>query len=190
MQTNLWNTLSKFDNAVYQLVSGCMSDGMTGVMKFITYIGSAWVMIPVSAFFLLAALKNDALFYWGWRIAWNLTLVSLLNTILKTIIQRPRPGLHHLVDVSGFSFPSGHAMISSAFYGYMIYLVVIRLKTRIKYLLAGLLGLLVLAIGVSRIYLGVHYASDVLVGFAAGFAWLILFIRLSEKVGARGSGML
>jgi undecaprenyl-diphosphatase len=95
-----------------------------------------------------------------------------------------------LVDVSGFSFPSGHAMISSAFYGYMIYLVVIRLKTRIKYLLAGLLGLLVLAIGVSRIYLGVHYASDVLVGFAAGFAWLILFIRLSEKVGARGSGML
>ena len=83
--------------------------------------------------------------------------------MLKLIIQRPRPDEYRIIDASGYSFPSGHSMISMAFYGFIIYLICKYVNNKIlKYFLIGLLGSLIILIGVSRVYLGVHYVSDVL----------------------------
>lgn len=85
-----------------------------------------------------------------------------------------------LVDISGYSFPSGHSMIGTAFYGYLAYLCAILMKKPWKALLPSLLLLLVLLIGYSRIYLGVHFASDVAAGLSAGFCWVAAFVLLTR----------
>lgn len=105
-----------------------------------------------------------------------------LNLVLKNFYNRPRP-LLPLVSASGLSFPSGHAMISASFYGLLIYLV----QTHVRPpawrwgLSTGLLSLIVL-IGLTRIYLRVHYATDVLAGFMAGAIWLVVAIPLLKKM--------
>ncbi|UOR06007.1 phosphatase PAP2 family protein [Hymenobacter aerilatus] len=105
-----------------------------------------------------------------------------LNLLLKNFYQRPRP-LLPLVSASGLSFPSGHAMISASFYGLLIYLAhthVARPTLR-RSLMAGLV-LLILLIGLTRVYLRVHYATDVLAGYAAGVVWLLVAIPLLKRL--------
>ena len=92
-------------------------------------------------------------------------------------MQRPRPTEHRIIDESGYSFPSGHSMVSAAFYGFLIYLIYKNVKNKyLKWGLITILSLLVFLIGVSRIYLGVHYTSDVLAGFLVAISYLIIFI--------------
>ena len=100
----------------------------------------------------------------------------MLNLMLKNIVERPRPIGYRLIDETGYSFPSGHSMISAAFYGLIIYFIWKNVKNKkLKYISCALLGLLIAFIGISRIYLGVHYASDVLGGFIISIAYLIIF---------------
>lgn len=107
----------------------------------------------------------------------------LLNLILKFFFNRPRPLLPHLVPSSGLSFPSGHAMVSASFYGLLIYLVHRHVTHKIwRIVLIILLAIFILLIGFSRVYLHVHYASDVLAGWAAGLLWVMLAIHLLERV--------
>ena len=83
-----------------------------------------------------------------------------------------------LVKEGGYSFPSGHAMVSFGFYGFLIYLAYKKINNKkIKYPLIISLALLILLIGISRIYLGVHYATDIIGGFIIGFIYLIVFIK-------------
>jgi membrane-associated phospholipid phosphatase len=106
-----------------------------------------------------------------------------LNLILKFFFNRPRPVVPHLVESSGLSFPSGHAMISASFYGLLFYLVwkhvhhpVLRI-----FLLTSLVAIILL-IGFSRVYLHVHYATDVMAGYAAGLLWVIIAIFSLQKL--------
>ena len=93
----------------------------------------------------------------------------MTSEVLKNVFQRTRPELAPLVPAPGYSFPSGHALMSAAFYGFLAYLLFRHCPSPLlKWSLVSLLTLLVLAIGFSRVYLGVHYLSDVLAGFAAG----------------------
>ncbi len=111
----------------------------------------------------------------------NVSLAGALNQLLKFIIQRPRPVGYRIVEEKGFSFPSGHSMASTAFYGFLIYLVYKKVKN--KYLKIGLiifLTFLIFSIGVSRIYLGVHYTSDVLAGFCISISYLIIFTSYAK----------
>lgn len=102
--------------------------------------------------------------------------------MLKLIIQRPRPDEYRIIDASGYSFPSGHSMISMAFYCFIIYLICKYVNNKIlKYFLIGLLGSLIILIGVSRVYLGVHYVSDVIAGFIISIAYLILFTEIVDR---------
>ncbi|MGV3538491.1 MAG: phosphatase PAP2 family protein [Rufibacter sp.] len=106
-----------------------------------------------------------------------------LNLLLKYLFNRPRPIIPHLVDSYGLSFPSGHAMISASFYGLLIYLVWKNVEVPAwRFLLVTLLSLLILFIGFSRVYLHVHYATDVVAGLAAGLGWVILAIFLLNRM--------
>jgi len=110
----------------------------------------------------------------------NMCLVTswVIMHTLKELIGRPRPPGEHLTYAAGFSFPSGHAMISMAFYGFIAYLLWSSLPYKGGKWGAALLGLIIISIGLSRVYLNVHYASDVLAGFLLGGLWVWLFARM------------
>ncbi|GAA4373931.1 phosphatase PAP2 family protein [Hymenobacter koreensis] len=105
-----------------------------------------------------------------------------LNLLLKNFYNRPRP-LLPLTSASGLSFPSGHAMISASFYGLLVYLVWEHVENRsLRWLLTVLLVVLILLIGLTRVYLRVHYASDVLAGFSAGVLWLLIALPALKRL--------
>lgn len=111
--------------------------------------------------------------------ALNLVLVVALNQALKFIVQRPRPEGFALATETGFSFPSGHSMAAMAFFGLLVWMVWhYQRDNTVRWGCAIAFSLVIVMIGVSRIYLGVHYASDVLGGFCVSLAWLALYTRL------------
>lgn len=163
----------------YNLISKYISNSNTLIFKIITHLGSSLVLISI-ALLIFLIIKNRKI---GISICLNLTLIAILNVILKNIIARPRPNIYPLINETSYSFPSGHSMISAAFYGYLIYLIYKHLKDKkIKWLIIILLGLIVILIGLSRIYLGVHYLSDVIAGFLIAVSYLIVYIEIIKKL--------
>ena len=125
---------------------------------------------------------NNLTFYISLAILINLIIVTLLNQGMKFILQRPRPTEYRIIEETGYSFPSGHSMVSMAFYGLLIYLIYKHIENKyLKWLLISILSLLIVLIGFSRIYLGVHYVGDVIAGFLFSIAYLILFIKSINK---------
>ncbi len=163
----------------YKLVSTFLiSDFATPIAKFITNFGGAIILI-VLAFMLFIFIKNKKI---GVSIISNLAIITVLNQLLKRIVQRPRPTEFRIVEESGYSFPSGHSMVSMAFYGYLIYLIYKYVKNKfLKWTSIILLSILICSIGISRIYLGVHYTSDVLGGFFISISYLIIYISAVNK---------
>lgn len=174
------NELSVFDSRIYGFLSELISEDRTDLMKLVSDMGSVFVLGGITVFLVLAFLKKPRFRIYGMMAAVNLASVSCLNVLFKSIFRRERPDILQLVQASGYSFPSGHSMVSAAFYGYLIYLCVRFIGKPWRQLFSGLLAALTLLIGVSRVYLGVHYASDVIGGFLAGFSWLLLFITCTE----------
>lgn len=176
------NELSPFDQGIYNFLSEFISKDMTVVMKWFTYLGSSPTLIIIAVLSYIVLQKNQRYFLYGHFIAANLGITWLIDETFKFAFHRQRPDILRLVEASGFSFPSGHSMVSMSFYGLILYFVYINTENSFRrYAFTALLSLLILCIGISRIYLGVHYASDVLAGFSAGFAWLALFITLVNK---------
>lgn len=171
--------IMRCDTLGYQIISKYLIyDAITPIAKVITWFGSAWCLIGV-VLGLLILIKNMRMKVF---IGLNLVLITFLNQTLKFIVERPRPDGFRLIDESGYSFPSGHSMISMAFYGFLIYLVYNNVQNRyVKISLIVLLSLLILLIGVSRIYLGVHYTSDVLAGFLISLSYLVLYTSFYKK---------
>lgn len=162
-----------FDNYIINLFK-YKSDILTNVMKIITFLGSALSMILLTVLLIIVVKgkRNKIL------ILINVIVTTLLNQLLKNVFQRGRP-IDSIIEESGYSFPSGHSMVSMAFYGFLIYLVY---KSNIKYksLIIGLLSVLIFLIGISRIYLGVHYPTDVIGGFTLSLSYLLLFIDITK----------
>jgi len=110
-------------------------------------------------------------------------LIALLNNILKLIVRRARPTGFRLIAETGYSFPSGHSMVSMAFYGYLIYLIYKNVRNKkLRWTLMTCFSLLILIIGLSRIYLGVHYTSDVFAGFLFSLGYLVVYIKLTDPI--------
>ena len=102
------------------------------------------------------------------------------NTIMKTLVHRKRPDINRMISERGYSFPSGHSLISSLVFGYLICKLNDIIKNKfIKCLVIGIIICIILSIGISRIYLGVHYFSDVLCGFLEGVIILLTFLDRS-----------
>ena len=163
----------------YKLVSTFLiSDFATPIAKFITNFGGA-IMLIILAPMLFIFIKNKKI---GVSVILNLVIITVLNQLLKRIVQRPRPTEFRIVEESGYSFPSGHSMVSMAFYGYLIYLIYKYVKNKyLKWISIILLSILICSIGISRIYLGVHYTSDVLGGFFISISYLIIYISAVNK---------
>ena len=150
----------------------------TPIAKFMTNFGGAIFVISLTTI-LFFVIKDKKI---GISIILNLIVITGLNQILKYILQRPRPTEFRIIEETGYSFPSGHSMVSLAFYGYLIYLIYKYINNKhLKRTLIIILSVLICIIGVSRIYLGVHYTSDVLGGFLISFAYLIIYIELVNK---------
>ncbi len=164
----------------YKFISTYLiSDFATPIAKFITNFGGAIFLIGI-AVILFIVIKNKKI---GISIITNLGIITILNQLLKRILQRPRPEEFRIINESGYSFPSGHSMISMAFYGYLIYLIYKYVKNKyLKWFLITILGILIVNIGISRIYLGVHYTSDVLAGFLISISYLIVYISIVNKL--------
>ena len=178
IQDLLNKEIDKLDVAGYNMVSEYLiSDNVTPIAKAITQLGGAIFLIGLSIT-LAIVIKNKKI---GNLIWVNIAISTLLNQILKFIIQRPRPTEFRIIDERGYSFPSGHSMISATFYGFLIYLIYKNVKNKyLKYSLIIMLVILILLIGTSRIYLGVHYTSDVLAGFLIAISYLIIFTTVSD----------
>lgn len=104
---------------------------------------------------------------------------GILNQVLKRIFERVRPDIFPVIAESGYSFPSGHAMGAICFYGILAYFAGLGLKNcTMRWLLMAAAGVYILLIGLSRVYLGVHYPTDILAGYTAGSTWLFFCITL------------
>ncbi|MHB8061084.1 MAG: phosphatase PAP2 family protein [Ruminiclostridium sp.] len=163
---------NSFDSYVYQGVSSFISTGLTDIMRLITFFGSREFFIVLALILIVAFYRKEKFSFYTSMIVINIILSSLLNEGIKYIFHRNRPDILKLIDIGGYSFPSGHSMVSMSFYGFLIYLCCKNYKTKWKYLIISLLAILILLVGLSRIYLGVHYASDVLGGFTLGILWV------------------
>lgn len=166
----------RIDRLGYVLfVEKLRSPALTVAMKSVSNMASLPVVVGVLvATFIWAPCRIQVM-----CAAVNVGVISAIDQLLKVLVRRPRPQGYRLVEAPGLSFPSGHSMAAMAFYGYGIWLVqggAGGLSSNVFAVMA--LACVILAVGVSRIYLGVHYASDVLGGFCLALAWLILFVRL------------
>ena len=172
--------LIRGDTIGYELVNTYLiRDSLTPFAKIITWFGSSICLILITIL-LFVLIKNKKI---GLLITINLVAITILNQLLKFILQRPRPEEFRVINETGYSFPSGHSMISAAVYGLLIYLIYKNIKNKhTKNVLIIILSLLIIMIGISRIYLGVHYTSDVLAGFLLSISYLIFYINITQKM--------
>ncbi len=176
----LENELTYFDNLITNFIHLFTNQYNTKIAIFITNLGSAQVeitllLILITYFYFKN--KNKVL---PLILLINLIVGWLLNELLKLIFHRSRPAIEHLVEAGGYSFPSGHAMVSTIFYGLIGYLFwyYLRKKGKNRWSIILFTVFFTTLIGLSRIYLNVHYPSDVIAGFAAGVTWLVFYICL------------
>ncbi|TCZ77811.1 phosphatase PAP2 family protein [Paenibacillus albiflavus] len=178
--------ITAFDSAVGDGIRTLRSDVLTPIFILITDMGEFLQVLIVGIVFALFAIFVLKL-RWKIVIMAAAVLCSLgTNRLLKAFFARPRPTVEHLSFADGYSFPSGHAMISTTFYGLLGFLLWQYFKEHGKPVLARCILVVTIIwtilICVSRIYLGVHFPSDILAGAALGFAWFIAATAVMEKV--------
>lgn len=173
-----------WDQQITNLFYSWRSPVLTGTMMFVTNLGSTLMIVTLGLiiFWLIwrKLSKKEA-----WMFLVTLAGGAIMNNLLKEIIKRPRPFLiSPLINETTYSFPSGHTMNATVLYLLIVFYIFKFLKgNKLRWIYMSSLICLVILIGVSRIYLGVHYLSDVVAGFLAGVLWLIT-VRLVEKLMA------
>lgn len=168
------NELHEFDSSIITIIDQAESDAMTNVAIFITNMGDA-VTLTVLTVLLCAYL----LFTRRYALAVFAASANLfgggVNRLLKAFFERERPSIKVLIEQGGFSFPSGHAMGSMIMYGSLAIIIVLLVdRLAVSMAFSILVAVIILLIGLSRVYLGVHFPSDIFAGFAAGAAWLTI----------------
>ncbi|GER74538.1 phosphatase PAP2 family protein [Weizmannia acidilactici] len=167
--------IQNFDLPIISFVQGFISDHMTSVMLAITFLGSVQGAASITLIFVLILWikKYRTLsIYLAVSVALG---AGVFNRILKYIFKRQRPDIMRVIQETGYSFPSGHSMGSMILFGCLVFILFRVAKKQWSKFAGTLFAMfIVLNIGISRIYLGVHYPSDVVGGYAAGLIWVIL----------------
>ena len=164
-----------FDTVIREFIYNLRSDGLTAILKVLTYMGN-WQTVTFICCLLL--LIPQVRFSIGIPVSFSSILCTVIYKALKVSFHRARPDLSlHLIEQGGYSFPSGHSFTNFVFYGMIIFLCRQQIKNkRTANILTILLCCLIFLIGFSRIYLGVHYPTDVLGGWALGLCVLMILI--------------
>ncbi|WP_242927016.1 phosphatase PAP2 family protein [Pontibacter vulgaris] len=171
-----------FDQALFAFADSHTSPGITQLMKYISFFASAEYLLVAPAIVVLIFAFFEKMHWFGLKVLLISFSGSILNQALKRIFDRPRPDTA-MEELASLSFPSGHAMIGGIFYGLLIYIVWQTVANQtLRWIYTLVLTLLILLIGYSRIYLNVHYATDVLAGYSVGALWLIISIYLMRKL--------
>lgn len=173
---------TNFDQTIVTAISSYHSPTATSVLTFFTFFGSSAFLFP--AYVVLV------IYYWirkNKKLALNVAAIGLTSTavlfLLKDIFQRKRPLDPLIRNVTGFSFPSGHSFSSFTFYGLIAYILwQTHISTAWKITATILLFLFASTIAFSRVYLQVHFPSDVIAGFCLSIVWLILSLYVLVKV--------
>ncbi|PSN10214.1 phosphatase PAP2 family protein [filamentous cyanobacterium CCP5] len=175
-----------FDETVLLWINQSTSPLLDQIMLTITRLGDPAFVIPLTV----------AVFIWlWWRWRRRIALIFALNCIggavlstgMKLIFGKDRPALWpQLISETTYSFPSGHALGSMVLYGFLAYLLVQRFPQQRPWIY-GVSGLLIAGIGFSRLYLGVHWPTDVLAGYSIGFLWVSISIGLYQLATRRRS---
>lgn len=176
--TILKHEMQFFDLKIINFIQSFVNPTLTSYIIFITNTGSAKFYITFCSIIGL---------YWLFKRQWTKAFIlaaclsgaGILNFLLKQLFERTRPDIFRVIAETGYSFPSGHAMGALCFYGLLAFIISLKLQKRWhKVLLFSTTILYILFIGISRIYLGVHYPSDILAGYLAGSTWLFFCISL------------
>lgn len=183
------NTIS-FDNKIYNFLIKLRSPFFDTFFKGITEFANPIPVIIILALFGIFLKRNDEIL-----LSTNVLVTLLMNQVLKHIIQRPRPSHLRLIKEGGYSYPSGHSMIAACLYATLIYIILKRIDNKLlKGVLIILLTILIVLIGCSRIYVGVHYPSDVLGGYFLTLSIIIVtstiannYLRGKKKYDKDGS---
>ncbi|MGT2845705.1 phosphatase PAP2 family protein [Streptococcus massiliensis] len=171
-----------FDASIQTAIRGDLPQLLTTILSALTSVFNpvvltVWVLL-LAAFFLYKKWKAEALLLVG-----NLVLAGLVPFVLKPVYQRQRPAIIHLVKENGFSFPSAHSLAATLILASLIIIVQQRLQNkRLRLLLQALLASLIFIILLSRVYLGVHYPTDVLAGLLLGFAIINIEFPFYDKL--------
>lgn len=173
----LYDKLVFLDNSIYNLVIKYKSSFLTNFFKFITFFASfEWFILVVILIFIFNKERKFSLV-----MSLYIFFIALITFLMKGLFIRERPYELMIVEELGYSFPSGHSSLSISFYGLLSYLVYkSNFKKGKKIVLISFLLILSFIIGLSRIYLGVHYPSDVIAGFMVGLIYLMIFIYIYD----------
>ena len=168
------NTIEPLDSATSSFIISIRSPELTNTMNIITNISGSYALIVFTTLFIILIKKKK----YPLAITINLIAVFITSQLAKAIVERDRP-LDMLVSAPGYSYPSGHSMVGLAYFSFLSYLVIKYIPNKIvKIILPIVFTITILLVGFSRIYLGVHYLSDVLAGFLLGAIYLIIFINI------------
>ena len=169
-----------FDDLIHNNVMLLHSEMTTKVMKIFTFFGSTSFMVGLAiGIFLIYIIKK--IYNKGISFPAVLIISTLINNIVKIIIRRKRP-VYMTVIENTFSYPSGHMMASTTGYGFLIYLIIVsNMPKKYKIFYSCFLSILILCVGISRIYLGAHYFSDIFGGMILSSSILFLFAYIDDK---------
>lgn len=176
------NGVAFYDNWLMNIAYSLRGKKLSFIFKIITFLGDSKFIILISCLlggYLFFFRKNKNM---GILVVLNTINTALLNQGIKYIVRRPRP-VNLIIDEDGYSFPSGHSMMSICFYALMIYFIwKSNLKKDIKIILTCLLVLLLYIIGFTRVYFGAHYPSDILAGYLVTISYMIIFVPMYNKI--------
>ncbi|MED0873553.1 phosphatase PAP2 family protein [Bacillus mobilis] len=175
------------DTYVRGLVKGLQTEDSLTFFSYYTKVGSAIGIVTTLVISLLVFWRKR---YYAAVIVYpvGILITHLVNKGIKEIVKRERPSLNEALDALGYSFPSGHAMLSIMTFGFLAYIIAANLKSVTgKYVITILMGIVIVSIGLSRVILNVHYPTDILAGYCVGGILLIIAIYchrlLTERLG-------
>ena len=175
IQSYFLESLTYVDQSVMELVLLLRQDYLNRLFVGLTFFGFEYLLVlglVVLVYLLVSNYRKLSIFF-----VLSMFFGSLVVNAVKLLGQRPRPEVASLVSEQTYAFPSGHSANAMIFYGWLIFLVWRQVSNDfLKWFYIGLLSLLIFLVGLSRIYLGVHYPSDVVFGYLLGLSWLFLAI--------------
>jgi undecaprenyl-diphosphatase len=176
--------IAAFDIGISQIIYEFRTPLLNEVMIFISYFGADFILLFSTVIAMVLSWKKHKKESFVFAIM--LIFGFLLNITLKQIFQRPRPDIDPLLTLTSYSFPSGHAMNAFVFYATLAYFTY-HFSGNIKktLLMTAIVIVLILLVGISRVYLGVHYPTDVIAGYAAGLLWFVLVLVVERTIALR-----